>query len=157
MSVSSANAPAGGKTRYVETLTSGTSWTVPVGVEYVNATLIGGGGSGGKPENADNRIATNGYGGQIITSNVTTTPGASIAYTIGAGGAGQSSNDTSGNVGGNTTFTGATTALGGNNGEARGSNTAMAGLTANNFSYGAGFASNSGAGGAGQIILEYWK
>jgi len=44
MSISSANAPAAaGKTRYVETLTSGTSWTVPAGVTYVNATLVGGG------------------------------------------------------------------------------------------------------------------
>jgi hypothetical protein len=39
-------AGAASKTRYVETLTSGSSWTVPAGVTYVNATLVGGGGGG---------------------------------------------------------------------------------------------------------------
>ena len=37
---------AGSKTAFRTTLTSGTSWTVPAGVDYVNATLIGGGGGG---------------------------------------------------------------------------------------------------------------
>lgn len=35
------------RTRYAFTLTSGTSWTVPAGVTYVNVTLMGGGGGGG--------------------------------------------------------------------------------------------------------------
>ena len=39
-------APAAGKTAYRLTLLSGTSWTVPAGVTYVNVTLTGGGGAG---------------------------------------------------------------------------------------------------------------
>jgi hypothetical protein len=162
MSVSSANAPAGGKTRYVETLTSGTSWTVPTGVEYVNATLIGAGGSGGTSTNGGNAedIGHDGMGGQIITTSVTTTPGASISYTIGAGGTNPAATSTPGNAGGSTTFTGATTALGGNGGGSwSGAGAASrAGLIAFNGGSGGGRQSaNSGAGGAGQIILEYWK
>lgn len=154
MSVSSANAPAGSKTRYVETLTSGTSWTVPTGVEYVNATLVGGGGSGAS--NNATAPSAPGYGGQIITTTVTTTPGASIAYTIGAGGAG-ASYPGSGNAGGNTTFTGATTALGGNGGSTNTGTAPNAGISANNGSIGGYQTGASAAGGAGQIILEYWK
>ncbi len=72
MSISSANAPAAaGKTRYVETLTSGTSWTVPAGVTYVNATLVGGGQGGaggyGASNQGWNERGVHGLGGQIIT------------------------------------------------------------------------------------------
>ena len=37
---------AGGKTMFRTTLTSGTSYTVPAGVTYLNVTLYGGGGGG---------------------------------------------------------------------------------------------------------------
>jgi hypothetical protein len=159
MSVSSANAPAGGKTRYVETLTSGTSWTVPAGVEYVNATLIGGGGAGGRCANDGSGFpAGDGTGGQIISTTVTTTPGASIAYAIGAGGTAAPSNGSSGGSGGSTTFTGATTALGGNGGGSNNPAAGTNGLVAFNHSNGTFQGGNPGvAGGAGQIILEYWK
>jgi hypothetical protein len=140
---------AASKTRYVETLTSGTSWTVPAGVEYVNAKLVGGGGGGGGP-------SSEAAGGEIQETNVTTTPGDSIAYAIGAGGAANT-------VGGNTTFTGATTALGGNptlaNTTYAGGPIGTNGISAGN---GGGAALGNGggpgsAGGNGQIILEYWK
>ena len=160
MSVSSANAPAAaGKTRYVETLTSGTSWTVPAGVTYVNATLIGGGGAGGRCANDGSGFrAGDGTGGQIISTTVTTTPGASIAYAIGAGGTAAPGNNTSGGNGGSTTFTGATTALGGNGGEGSNPTAGTNGLVAFNHSNGTFRGGNGGvAGGAGQIILEYWK
>lgn len=39
-------ASAGGKTEFVTTLKSGTSYTVPAGVNYLNVVLTGGGGSG---------------------------------------------------------------------------------------------------------------
>ena len=39
MAVSSLVAASSGKTMYRTTLTSGTSWTVPAGVTYVNVTL----------------------------------------------------------------------------------------------------------------------
>jgi hypothetical protein len=133
---------AASKTRYLATLTSGTSWTVPAGVTYVIATLFGGGGGGGAGGNSANPGGTggtttftgansalggtggaaqsrdqgstgnspganSGLGGQgatrndggnstgaaetgqrgmIISTQVSTTPGSSISYSIGAGG-----------------------------------------------------------------------
>jgi hypothetical protein len=153
MSISSANAPAAaGKTRYVETLTSGTSWTVPAGVTYVNATLVGGGQGGaggyGASNQGWNERGVHGLGGQIITTNVTTTPGASIAYAIGAGGAGGASGDF-GSTGGTTTFTGATSATGGGS--------TNNGINASNGGRAGGVNGSGATGGAGQIILEYWK
>lgn len=47
MAVSSLVAASGGKTMYRTTLTSGTSYTVPAGVTYLNVTLVGGAGGGG--------------------------------------------------------------------------------------------------------------
>ena len=126
------------KTRYHTTLTSGTSWTVPAGVTYVNVTLCGAGGGGD----------TSGYegkGGMVVTSTLSTTPGASITYAIGAGG--------SSAAGGSTTFTGATTATGGNT--ASGS-----GATTRNYSSNGGTSNSLAApakdGGNGQIDIEYW-
>lgn len=159
MAISSANAAAAPKVRKVETLNSGTSWTVPANVEFVNATLIGGGGGGGGGDNTQNFKGENGLGGQIITTTVTTTPGASISYSIGAGGiAGQLL--TKGGTGGTTTFTGATSALGGYGGLfAGGNNTGQEGrqgLIASNEGQGGYQNAIGGAGGAGQIIIEYW-
>lgn len=146
-------APAAGKTRYVTTLTSGTSWTVPAGVTYVNVTLIGGGGGAGA--DSTNRSIDGGVGA-VITSNVSTTPGASITYAIGAGGAGGSTGN-NGGAGGTTTFTGATSAAGGNAGQRNPGTSAVqsAGGVQNN-----GFNSNSGntggSGAAGAVEIEYW-
>ena len=143
------------KTSYRTSLLSGTSWTVPAGVTYINATLIGGGGgagssgggaaagnagtaggsttmtgattalggtagtasvilgnsataagvnavansgkggggaqgyySGGTPVNVGLSTGSAGADGQIITSTLATTPGASITIAIGTSGAG---------------------------------------------------------------------
>jgi hypothetical protein len=146
------------KTRRVVTLNSGTSWTVPTGVTYVNATLIGGGGGGGSVDTTV--LAQDGLGGQIITTLVTTTPGASITYAIGAGGTSAASGGNQGGTGGTTTFTGATSALGGIGGGWRGTTgtTARDGLVNMNVGKSAGLNSQaSGAGGAGQIVIEYWS
>jgi hypothetical protein len=169
---------AASKTMRRTTLTSGTSFTVPAGVTFVNVTLYGGGGGGGgvgissapaQPgaggtttftgatsatggnaghysfANSNNTTVhavspgtagkTNtgepglagqtytpsdktgyirgidGSWGQVISSTVTTTPGASVTYGIGGGGAG--------------------------------------GAAANS-------ASEGGAGGSGFIVVEYW-
>jgi len=148
---------AASKTRKVETLTSGTSWTVPAGVTYVNATLVGGGGGGGTGQNSLGAQNQPGNGGQIITTLVSTTPGASITYAIGAGGTGPTANSTAGGTGGNTTFVGATTAAGGTGGTGNGSarNAATDGQSATNGGA-TNYRNDGGAGGAGQIILEYW-
>ena len=132
-------AASAGKTRYCLTLTSGTSWTVPAGVTYVNVKLFGGGAGG------ESTVGDNGYGGQVIESTVSTTPGASITYAIGAGGAAST-------VGGSTTFTGATTAAGGSRGV--GGVAAPVGESAGNG--GGGNSGGGASGGAGKIEIEYW-
>lgn len=158
MAISSANAAAAAKTRRVETLTSGTSWTVPTDVTYVVATLIGAGGGGGGSYNTNPN--GDGYGGQKIITTLTTTPGASITYAIGAGGAGGTfgSSSTFGSAGGSTTFTGATTAVGGNGGNnsSGGPNTGTSADVALNGGYGRGQNINGGTGGNGAIYLEYF-
>ena len=158
-------AAAGGKTMYKTTLLSGTSWTVPAGVTYVNVTLFGGGGGGGGVPNAGSLFrSSNGFPGQVISSTLSTTPGASIAYAIGAGGTGGSNG--LGGVGGTTTFTGATSATGGNGGIQGGNssqNSGPVGTTGGAQWNGGGLATNintsgitGGTGGAGKIDIEYW-
>jgi hypothetical protein len=172
MGVSVFPAPAtggGGYKRYVVTLTSGTSWTVPTGVTNINATLQGGGG-GGSGSIRESSLLTfpgvKGQPGQMITTNVNTTPGASISYAIGGGGTGGNTN-TAGGTGGSTTFTGATTAAGGVGGVDGNSAAGPVGTQAAGNDNGGGpgspFAGNvtspnnlGGAGGSGQIIIEYW-
>ena len=156
MAVSSLVAPsAASKTAYRTTLTSGTSWTVPAGVTYVNVTLTGGGGgggagayssgqygsaggtttftgatsatggNGGRYSNTSNSSAGTsaqsnsglagggsfrdnggptygefGHNGTVISSIVSTTPGATITYAIGAGGAGGTGSHDAGGTGG---------------------------------------------------------
>jgi hypothetical protein len=140
--------------RIVVTLTSGTSWTVPNGVTNINATLFGGG-SGASGSRAGlnttdyGQAGKPGAGGQVITSNVSTTPGASISYAIGAGGtAGSGTGE--GGAGGNTTFTGATTATGGTYVGSTGQGAANGGI--GNL----GPATSGNAGGSGKIEIEYW-
>lgn len=140
---------AGSKTQYRLTLTSGTSWTVPTGVTYVNVALYGGGGYGGQgywSSSSGNQIGSDGTPGQVRHSIVNTTPGASITYAIGA-------------AGGTTTFTGATSAIGGNNGS--GNNGESAGAVAAGYGVAGGPGGGPGvagmpAGGAGCIVIEYW-
>ena len=149
-------ASAASKTMFRTTLTSGTSYTVPANVTYLNVTLMGGGGGAGG-------TGGNGYGskqggaGELISSTLSATAGASIAYAIGAGGAGGSANGT---AGGTTTFTGATSAVGGGGGSGGTGSSGYAGKTgyATNGGGDNGDATSStgGAGGAGCIYVEYW-
>lgn len=157
MAISSANAAAAAKSRRVLTLTSGTSWTVPSGVEFVNVTLRGGGGGGGGGTSASG-VGQNGLGGQIVSSTLTVTPGASIAYSIGAGGAFGNNVPNSGGAGGNTTFTGATTALGGAGGPKSGAAGEVGTnyLNAMNGGTGGQASAQGNTGGVGSIDIEYW-
>ena len=149
---------AASKTMFRTTLTSGTSYTVPAGVTYINATLVGGGGGGGG-SNDSTILGPFGIGGQVMNSTLVTTPGSTIAYAIGSGGA-ASAFGTDGGAGGTTTMTGATSALGGAGGRQPGASGAagVAGISAANGGAGGpkGNPSVSGAGGAGYIIIEYW-
>lgn len=89
-----------------QTYTSGSgTWTVPAGVTSVTVEMCGGGGSGG----ASNTYMTSGGGGAGCIRNYTIsglTPGSSINYSIGAGGAAVSttSDVVDGNDGGNSSF-----------------------------------------------------
>lgn len=145
--------PATPKTRFITTLTSGTSWSVPAGVTYVNVTLRGG--SGGTAYQTAGTAA----GGQVIMSNTTVTPGGTATYAIGAGGTAGTGASAAGGTGGTTTFTGATSATGGA-GQSYASATlyaATANNVVNNVSYATGTASANGlVGGAGSIDVEYW-
>ena len=134
-------------TRKIVTLTSGTSWTVPAGVTFVNVTLYGAG-SGGS-------LDTAGGSGQVIQSNVSTTPGAAITYAIGAGSAGTTG--TLSGAGGTTTFTGATSASGGAGADAGdfGAN-APNGNAAGNGGGASPSGGTAGNGGAGRVEIEYW-
>lgn len=167
MGVSSVNPQAAG-VRYVVSLYSGTSWTVPDGVTYINAKLVGGGGGTGTVYvSGSNNLGVSGQaggGGQIVETTISTTPGASISYSIGAGGSGSTGNGSTGSPGGTTTMTGATSALGGMPGTygGNGGYTQPAGLCSNNGAPAMG-GNNSGgfstanAGGAGCIVIEYFK
>lgn len=166
MAISSVNPPVTGL-RKVVTLYSGSSWTVPDGVTYINAKLVGGGGGTGTVYvSGSNNLGVSGQaggGGQIVETTLITTPGASISYSIGAGGVGSTSNGGTGSPGGTTTMTGATSALGGMPGTygGNGGYTQPAGLCAGNGAPAMGgnnssSYSTSNAGGAGCIVIEYF-
>lgn len=160
-------APSSGKTRYLTTLTGGTSWTVPAGVTYVNVTLRGGGG-GGTGGGAVSMLPL-AIPGSVVSSIVNTTPGSNISYSIGAGGAGGAANFGAAGTGGTTTFTGATSAPGGAGGINYSTN-AVPPVGATGAAYqGAGNGgmhpyygsfntgpSAGGPGGSGSIDIEYW-
>ena len=100
----------------VVTYTSGSgNWSVPTGVTSVEVLVVAGGGSGGSGSgNTTGTAGGGGAGGVVFNGSYATTPGASIAYSVGAGGAAVTSSGTSlvGLVGNNSTF-GTITAYGG--------------------------------------------
>ncbi len=99
-----------GETQVV--LTSGTSYTVEAGVTRLKVRGWGGGGGGGKGSGSQPPGTGSGAGG-YFEGWFDTTPGASITYAIGAGGAGATVGGTNGSAGGNTTWGGTFTANGG--------------------------------------------
>ncbi len=84
----------------VELKTSGTSWTVPMGVWSYKARLQGAGGSGARG-GADTCAAGGSAGGYLEVTKAAT-PGEPISYSIGAGGAAVIVSSTAGNNGGRT-------------------------------------------------------
>lgn len=157
MAISSANAAAAPKTMFRTTLTSGSSYTVPTGVTYLNVTLQGGGGGGGGSNDAPS-AGNDGLPGERISSTFAVTSGATITYAIGAGGTGGSEAGRGG-AGGTTTMTGATSATGGNGGASPSGNlTGQVGKAAGYFNGGGGSGrvGTGGAGGSGRIDIEYW-
>lgn len=165
MGISVLNPPAvsGGKTKKKVTLTSGSSYTVPAGVTEINVLLVGGGGGASKSSRSDptgTGTGSEGCPGDSIWSTISTSPGSSINYSIGAGGTGGNVN--TGGAGGNTTMTGATTATGGNGGRYDATMAACGPSFANNGGKASVNEANAtptggGAGGSGFIVVEYWS
>lgn len=137
---------------YELVLTASGNYTVPAGITSLLVECVGGGGAGrGYPNSAQTTTGAGGGGGAYAAKVVSVTPAASIAYTIGAGGAG---NTGAGAAGGDTTWdTSVVVAKGGSN-------------TSTNTTGGAGgLASGStgdtkfdgGTGGAGSTTLSGWS
>lgn len=91
----------------VLTDTAQTQWTVPSGVESLDAFLVGGGGGGVSLTDLTygTGTAVGGRGGETLyKENIEVSPGATISIKIGAGGAEPTAGSTTGNPGGKTTF-----------------------------------------------------
>jgi hypothetical protein len=82
-------ASAAGKTEFVTTLTSGTSYTVPAGVNYLNVILTGGGGGGPFIASNQNLNASPGSGGTTTFTGATSASGGSAGQTTLGGNSGQ--------------------------------------------------------------------
>ncbi len=139
------NATKVGPNITTELLTSGTSWTAPIGVRFANVRGVGGGGSGGK--SANTTAAGSGSGGGYFEVVVRTTPGTAYTYAIGAAGASQTSN-AAGNNGGNTTWNDGVTTYtgsGGVGGKILGTSGPSAGGTGTNGTVNI-------SGGSGQVV-----
>jgi hypothetical protein len=166
MGISVIPAPsAASKTMFRTTLTSGTSYTVPTGVTYLNVTLYGGGGGGsGGGNNANNGN----------TGGTTTFTGATSAAGGLGGTKGGRDDDTNGQSANANTGLGGQTAYYTENGSGqfiggdgfmgditRSTLSATAGATIS-YAIGAGGTGGSGTlitggtGGSGKIEVEYW-
>lgn len=113
-------APSGGVTQKVSTFTSTGTFTAPSNCSAVEVFLVGGGGGGGAARNASATNAGGGGGGGAVVNweKLSVTPGTSYTVTIGAGGAGATS-DAAGAVGGDTSFGSLAIAYGGGGGGTR--------------------------------------
>ncbi|MDE1925298.1 MAG: hypothetical protein KGH79_03935 [Patescibacteria group bacterium] len=157
-------------------LTSGTSWTVPSDWNSSNNTIeVIGGGGGGASATAATSGRAGGGGAYSKATNVSLTPGASVAYVVGTAGTAGSGSGGSGGTGGDTYFcnstsncasisgtavqagakgggggTTATAGAGGSSASGVGGTKFSGGTSSNNpRSAGAGAAGPSGAGAAG--------
>lgn len=122
--------------------TSDNTWTKPSQGNFALVTIWGGGGSGGRNTGG----AGGGGGGACVQRlyRLSELP-ASVAITIGLGGAGQST-DGDGNPGGNTTFGALLTAYGGGGGQNSGSTFTPVAGGGGGGSLGVGTTSAAGAG-----------
>jgi hypothetical protein len=171
---------AGSKTAFRTTLTSGTSYTVPAGVTYVNVTLTGGGGGGGAActDNATGgrgsaggnttftgaSTATGGQGGANHTPYVTSSAGSPVRVAT-ASTANTGKGGTGGVAAAANNFNGAFIGDDGKDGAVIMSTLSVTPGASISYSIGAGGAGGSttgnnntvgGDGGSGRIDIEYW-
>ena len=91
-----------------------TTFTVPLGVSLIRATVIGGGGGGGGTDGS--YAAAGGGAGGFASGTFAVTPGSTVAITVGAGGAGSAAG-ASGGAGGTSSFGDFCSATGGSGGQ----------------------------------------
>ncbi len=103
----------GGGAPDLQTFTSSGTWSKPSGKTLTMIECWGGGGSGGKRSSSYGGGGGGGGGGYMSITKLTASLGATETVTIGAGGAAQSTANTAGNNGGNTSFGSWLTAYGG--------------------------------------------
>jgi hypothetical protein len=85
-------------------VTGSGTYTVPTGINLLRVILVsGGGGGGGGESSGDERGGGGGGSGCVLEAYVSTSGGAGIAYSCGAGGSGGAAN-IDGGEGGSTTF-----------------------------------------------------
>lgn len=83
--------------------TSGNTWTVPAGVTSINILGIAGGGSGSLGSSSNETVGRGGAGGALIYANdIPVSPGDTIYFKVGAGGARVTTTSGAGSDGGNT-------------------------------------------------------
>lgn len=87
----------------LQLLTSGTSWTAPLGVRRARVRGCGGGGGGGR--SSDEAEGSPGAGGGYFEGIYPTTPGTAYTYAIGAAGVKASATGAAGTAGGSTSIT----------------------------------------------------
>jgi hypothetical protein len=106
-------APATGTQSY--TSAGAYVFTVPTGVHYLVAYILGGGGGGGGTAASTPCESSGGSGGGGAIIQASVTPGQTISVVVGAGGAGGASGNSTGATGGSSSIFGFT-AYGGNGG-----------------------------------------
>jgi hypothetical protein len=82
-----------------EYTTGSGDWTVPAGVTAVEVLVVPGGGSGGSIVSAYAGSGGGGGGEVVKVNGLKVTPGSTIAYSVGGGGAAPSAGDNAGNDG----------------------------------------------------------
>ena len=138
------------------------TWVVPNGVYRIKVTVIGGGGGGGG-SGTNSRGGTGGGGGGTSIQIITTTPGTSYPYNVGAGGSGATAGNNGGGNGSASAFN--TTIIGGGGGGGQAANAATlqgglpgipsGGLLESRGEYGGGVYSENHSGDGGSSGFSY--
>lgn len=131
------------------TTTGLNNFTVPVGVTEIYTLLVGGGGGGAGSDGTRNQGNGGGAGGALAFGNITTTPGETLRFFVGAGGTAGANGGGDGGNGGATYVSSSAGILiqagGGSGGQNRSTAAAAGGISTGSFRLGGG---NGGAGGA---------